>query len=265
MSYIKRVDIGKGQTLQIRKFDLKKIASDATIAIIAKRGSGKSWIIRDILYHHRDLAGGVVIAPTNKLNHFYDQFIPPLYIYNNFTPDIIPKIFLRQQKILDKNDERKKIRKRPVDPRICLVMDDCMGEKDRWLKDTSILELFNNGRHYKVFYLLSMQYSLGIPPELRSNFDYVFLLSDNINTNKKRLYDHYAGMFPSFSIFKDVFEQITSNFGCMVIDNKSKSNNLQDVIFWFKATDRPPFKLGSRSYVKLHEKNYTGEHHPIVP
>ena len=70
--------------------------------------------------------------------------------------------------------------------------------------------------------MITMQYALGIPPALRSNVDYVFILRENINSNRKRLYEHYAGMFPTYEIFSQVMDQCTSNYECLVIDNTYK-------------------------------------------
>ena len=39
--------------IDIKKFDMNKIHDHCTIAIIAKRGSGKSYLTRDILYHKK--------------------------------------------------------------------------------------------------------------------------------------------------------------------------------------------------------------------
>ena len=58
-----------------------------------------------------------------------------------------------------------------------------------------------NGRHYKLLFLLTMQYALGIPPNLRTNIDYVFVLRENYVSNRKRLYEHYAGMFQHLKCF----------------------------------------------------------------
>ena len=55
-----------------------------------------------------------------------------------------------------------------------------------------------NGRHYFAMFIITMQYALGIPPVLRTNIDYVFILRENIFMNRKKLYDQYAGMFPTF-------------------------------------------------------------------
>ena len=84
-------------------------------------------------------------------------------------------------------------------------MDDCLGSKHAWAKDKPILEMFYNGRHFQITFILTMQFPLGIGPELRSNFDYVFLLADDFVSNQKRIYDHYAGMFPNFESFRRVF------------------------------------------------------------
>ena len=76
-----------------------------------------------------------------------------------------------------------------------------------------------------------MQYSMGIPPEMRSNFDYIFLLAEDFISNRKRLYEHYAGMFPNFDIFQQVFTEVTENFGCMVINNRIHSKKIEDKVF----------------------------------
>ena len=60
-----------------------------------------------------------------------------------------------------------------------------MSSKHLWLKDPSVLSIFNEGRHYQLTFILAMQYSLGIQPELRSNFDYVFLLEKILSIIEK--------------------------------------------------------------------------------
>jgi hypothetical protein len=110
-----------------------------------------------------------------------------------------------------------------------------------------------------------MQFSLGIPPELRSNFDYIFLLGEDFISNRKRLYEHYAGMFPTFDIFQQVFNEVTSDYGCMVINNKIHSKKLEEKVFWYKATPVPDFDIGNRFYKKFNEKNYDNDHGKRLP
>ena len=43
---------------------------------------------------------------------------------------------------------------------------------------TLILGLFLWTEHYKMMFIITMQYALGIPPNLRTNIDYVFILRE---------------------------------------------------------------------------------------
>ena len=115
-------------------------------------------------------------------------------------------VHFHQKLILKKSREKKMIGKF-IDPRAIVVMDDCLASKGTWAKDPLVSELLFNGRHRHITYILTMQYPLGITPELRSNFDYVFLLAEDVTSNLKRIYEHYAGMFPDFNSFRQVFRE----------------------------------------------------------
>jgi len=235
------------------------------IAMIAKSGSGKSWVVRDILYYMRDIPCGVIIAPTDRMTKFYDTIFPSLFIYHEFEENIIPRLLARQRRILDKNVKRVRDGKKPIDPRVVLIMDDCMSSKHLWLKDPNILTVFNEGRHYQITFILTMQYSLGIQPELRSNFDYIFLLGEDFITNKKKLYEHYAGMFPTRDLFYQVFESLTDNYGCMVINNRLRSSDVYKKIFHYKAKKREGFTVGGTDFKNYHEENFDKNHDRKVP
>lgn len=252
-----------GCTLKLDEFKIESLVRDENgdfihprIVMIAPSGSGKSWIVRNILYHMRDIPCGTIIAPTDKMNKFYDEFIPTSYIHHEYKESIIPSILSRQKKILDKNIKRKQEGKKEIDPRTCLVMDDCMAAKHLWVKDPNVLEIMNQGRHFKLTFILTMQYCLGIQPELRTQFNYIFLLGEDNAASRKKLHEHWAGVFPKFDLFEQVFLQVTENYGCMVINNRIKTTDLTKKVFWFKAKKVPEFKIGIKSFVKYHNENY---------
>lgn len=266
MSDFKDINFG-GELLQLNKFDLNELVTDHAgdymnprIAIIAKSGSGKSWVIREIMYYISDIPCGVVIAPTDKMTGFYNDFLPPSYIHHEYKEDTIPRLLQRQKAILEKNKQRRAAGKKPVDPRAFLIMDDCMSTKHLWLKDPSVLSIFNEGRHYQITFILAMQYSLGIQPELRSNFDYIFLLGEDFVNNRKKLYEHYAGMFPTRILFDQVFTQVTDDYGCMVINNRLRTAKIRKKVFWYKAKKRQDFAVGCKNFISFHvdhfDKNY---------
>jgi hypothetical protein len=85
----------------------------------------------------------------------------------------------------------------------------------------------------------------------------VFLCRENYVSNRKRLYEHYAGMFPTFEIFCQVMNQCTENYEVLVINNLIKSNRIEDCIFWYKADTHPPFKIGAPEFWQFHTNNYS--------
>ena len=137
-----------------------------------------------------------------------------------------------------------------IDPRSFVILDDCLYDAT-WTKDKMMRLLFMNGRHWKVMLIITMQYPLGIPPNLRTNIDYVFILREPYISNRRRIWENYAGMFPTFEGFCQVMDQCTENYECLVINNNAKSNKLQDQIFWYKAQARGDFKLGSKEFWEL--------------
>ena len=142
-----------------------------------------------------------------------------------------------------------------IDPAAFLILDDCLYDNS-WIKDPNIRSLFMNGRHYKMLFIITMQYALGIPPNLRTNIDYVFILRENYVSNRRKLYEHYAGMFPTFEIFCQVMDQCTEDFNCLVINNNAKSNKLEDQVYWYKASPHSDFRIGASEFWKHHSNNF---------
>jgi hypothetical protein len=191
------------------------------------------------------------------MNSFYGNFFPDTFIHYEYKSEIIEKLLFRQEKIIEKMKEKKRQGKN-LDPRSYILMDDCLASKGTWMRDQPITTLLFNGRHYEIMYILTMQFPLGITPELRCNFDYIFLLAEDTHSNLKRIYDHYAGMFPTFDSFRQVFTVLTGDFGSMVIDNRRKATNPLERLFWYKAGDlsKTQCMMGGKQFQKYHNCNY---------
>jgi hypothetical protein len=198
--------------------------------------------MKDILSYNKDIPVGVVVSQTERANGYFEKFIPKMLIYDELDEKLISKFLTRQINIT--NERKRDMAKHgnsSIDPRAFLILDDCMYNKSA-MTDKNIRCIFMNGRHYKIFLLITMQHGLGLPPDLRSNIDYVFIFRNNIVKEREKIYNHYAGMFPTFDVFNQVMNQCTENYECLVIDNKVQSNNIADIVFWYKAED-PHYKM----------------------
>ena len=177
--------------------------------------------------------------------------VPKLFIHDEYNTAILENIMKRQKMVIKQIKKEKEAYGRTnIDPRAFVILDDCLYDA-KWTKDKMMRLLFMNGRHWKIMLIITMQYPLGIPPNLRTNIDYVFILREPYIANRKRIYENYAGMFPTFESFCQVMDQCTENFECLVINNNSKSNKLQDQIFWYKAQAHTNFRLGSKEFWEL--------------
>ena len=245
--------------LALKKFDITSISSDKVVVFIGKRNTGKSFLVKDLLYYHKHVPIGTVISATEEANPFYGHMIPSLFIHNQYTPEIVANSLKRQKMVIKKiNKDKHQFGDSKIDPHAFLILDDCLYDQS-WIRDENIRSLFMNGRHYKILFIITMQYALGVPPSLRTNIDYVFILRENYVSNRKRLYEHYAGMFPTFEIFCQVMDQCTEDYNCLVINNNAKSNKLEDQVFWYKADMHPEFKIGASEFWKHHNNNYNDD------
>ena len=259
-------------TLELKKFDMKRISFNPrenkgpVIVLIGRRDTGKSFLVRDLLYYHQDIPIGTVISGTEAGNGFYSTHVPKLFIHDEYNTAIIENILKRQKQVLRQiQKEVKTYRKTTIDPRTFVILDDCLFDAS-WTRDKMMRLLFMNGRHWKIMLIITMQYPLGIPPTLRTNIDYVFILREPYIANRKRIWENYAGMFPNYESFAQVMDQCTENYECLVIDNNAKSNKLQDQIFWYKAQPHGDFKLGSKEFWEISKNlNSDDEDDPYNP
>tara|TARA_B100000902_G_scaffold141392_1_gene139184 strand:+ start:7192 stop:8025 length:834 start_codon:yes stop_codon:yes gene_type:complete len=237
--------------LSITKFDPRVIekrrlsAGPPTCVFIGKRGTGKSTLVADILYHIKKIPIGCVISATEEGNHYYEQHVPPIFIHGRFDPVIIEKIVERQKKAVKAD---------PVSAHAFLLLDDMMYDK-KVMKDRNITEIFMNGRHWKLMFLLTMQYCMGIGPDLRTNIDFVFCLRENVVDNQKKLWQFYFGIFPTFEQFRQVMNTCTEGYDALVLDNTSKSTNIEDCVFWYRAKPGRIFQIGSSDLWKYNKHN----------
>ena len=237
----------------IKKFNIEMIRDrceidsrkSPMIVVIGKKDTGKSFLVKDILFHAQNaFPVGTVISGTEVANEFFQHMVPSKLIHDKYKPDIVMNVIKRQLAIKTKRNQDKNSSggNSHVDPRAFLILDDCLYDSS-WIREESTRYVFMNGRHIDLMTIITMQYPLGVTPNLRTNVDFIFILRETMIGNRKRIYENYAGMFPTFEMFCHFMDQCTENYECLVICNGVASNKLDDQVFWYKASDHPPFKM----------------------
>ena len=225
----------------IREFDVQSIKQDGVIAIVGKRGSGKSVLIRDLLHK--------TAAKLPKQKYDVALAMSPVYdsletahdalktVSNEVTimPDFNENALAA---FLDKMEEFSRHLDRTNVAEAChglVLMDGCTLNRT-CMRTLAMRRLFLNGRHFRITLVCSFQY-LGenLPPVLRSTIDYLFVFREESRAIRMELWRHFFGMFSRFDDFAKVFDVCTEGYHSLVLDNTNQSLGIEDQVAFYKA------------------------------
>ena len=223
----------------------------AKIVVIGKPGTGKTTLITSLLYAKKHIIPtGIVMSGSEDSNGHYRKVFPSSFVFNEYDEDKI-KEFIRRQKIAKMH---------LPNPWAMILLDDCTDDP-RIFNNPLMQGMYKRGRHWKMLFILSLQYSMDVKPVIRTNVDGVFILREPILKNRKSLYENYASVIPDFYTFCELMDQLTNDFTAIYIHNSAKTNDWTDCVFWYKAKIPPEsFKFGSKDFWNFHKVRYNPEY-----
>ena len=220
---------------KLKEFDIKsvtfRLGTSPKVLIIGRRSTGKTFLAGEILKHHQDLPRGTIIAGLEEERQVYSNIVPTATIHKEYDPSIIEDIAKNQRQIYKgikdwcaESDSLKTF----------VVLDNCFYDQT-WYQEKHVRFLFTHGCNYKIMSILTMNHPLGIPPVLRSQIEYIFVLKESYLQNRRRIWEHYCSEFITFENFCKIMDQTTNNHDCLVINNHAKTNNIEDIFFWYRG------------------------------
>jgi hypothetical protein len=243
------------EKLNIERFDPSTMRPTATVLMIGKRGTGKTTLINDIMYHNRDkFQFGVGMSPTDDTTNALGAFVPKCCIYDDFDESALQRM-LDRQKWAGKGPPEKF-------HNVFCVLDDCAYDA-KTFKNKSIREVFMNGRHRKIFIVNAVQYMMDMPAGLRGQVDYVFATRDANIDQREKLWKYFFGMFPDYKSFSKVFDECTEGYSVIVFDATVRSNSIDKTIFHYSADPNlPSFRLCDDVFWNLDNYYFSEEREP---
>ena len=245
-------------SLDINRYDVSAMANSSdncSIICCGSSGSGKSVLIKDLMYqyHMAGVPRCVVFSGTEIANGFFSQFVPKLFVHCPASVAGIKAVLDHQKDLYLKRS----VGEIPLDTdlRLLFIADDLAYDR-KLINSPTLLEIFNNGRHYGIIFIMSIQYFMHLSVGMRTNARLAFFCKENNPNNRKRIFDNFGGAFSSLELFDSVCCQLTEEHHVMVIDKRSARNELKSTTFWYKATHNLDFKFGAASFWKHHDRNY---------
>lgn len=208
------------------------------ISIIGKPGSGKSVLIKQLLYAKKHIIPtGLVISGSEDSNKFYSDIFPDLFIFEKYRKEVVENVIKRQKLAKEHLPNAWSV----------LVMDDCMDDV-KIFNDPLMVGLFKNSRHWNMLSIFANQYVFDFKPVIRSNIDGVFIFREPNQANRDKIYKNFASIIPCYKTFCQLMDQLTTDYTCIYINNQIQSNKWTDCVFYFKAQQVPDFKFGCDDY-----------------
>jgi hypothetical protein len=248
-------------TIRIKELDVNDLRprslddDGVKYAMIGKPGTGKSSIIKSYMHAKRHIFPvGLFCNGTEDSTQFFSKHVPDLFIHPLSLT--LVESFIKRQKLA---------KQYLSNPWSLFITDDCMDDTRIFTKP-AFKYVFKNGRHLKMSYIMSLQYSIDIKPDIRGCIDGTFILRESNEKFRKNLYENYASVIPTYAEFKAILDTVTGDYTSLFIDNRSTSNNVEDCVYYYKANLNlidPNFKFGCNEFWDFSQKRYNPQY--IMP
>lgn len=208
--------------LEYLHFDISKKKYNNRIFVVGTEKRGKTTLIKNILNSLNNTHPTIVVSQSND----YKGIIPDKYIFKS--SDAFELAFIRQQLIYSKNNE---------DKNLCFVMDDYLTRDHYNNRDVS--EMIFNGICSGITTIFTIHPNEQIAPEVRSQWDYFFIFSNENLDILKKIWEKYIGAslcaygIKKFEDFCKIYKFITEKYGVMVI--RSSNYRRKNKLYYYKS------------------------------
>jgi len=236
----------------IYRYNLDNIPKGGVVIVNGRTNSGKTTLIKEILYHLRYRYDRfVVMSGSRDTSEELSQHVPPVFVFDGFDAGKLDEIYKQQEHDVAVGNPKS----------LLMIFDDLMYARGTMLKSETFRKIFMNGRHAKILLLLAMQDCKQLPPEFRTQTSLVFVCNEKNPDRRKRIYDAFNPIFKRHFEFDEIMKECTKDYEVMVLDNfQTKSDSISDNVFWYKAKPGRDFRVGDRALWQFSRRLYNPAH-----
>ena len=230
------------ENIDIREFSFSTLPNTGFYEVLGKRGTGKTTWTKYMLQFSKYASSGIhiVMCGSETIKESWKDVIHPMYI-QDASVQYLEK--LRD----DRNDVVRKRKREHILPdfeHVTLILDDVASNK-KIMRSSVLSYIACNSRHLHMSVYILAQYHCQIPPEVRNQNDYIFMLSTSDRKSIKRIYEEYASC-SNERLFRAILSFCTSDYGLFIINNQTSNNELSTICATAKIDD-----ISNLKYMKL--------------
>lgn len=230
---------GYEEVIRVKEFNIQNIEPSSSWIILGPPGSGKSTFVEELVkFNKHKYPVCRVVCSVPGPNQRYCNIFPPLFVHANFNKT-------KEQEFIDKR--QKVLANTPGAGKFCVYILDDIDVHKKQFGDPFFAALFKQGsRHWCMLSIMVNQYALEFPPDVRSAASYVVIFRYTSNTDRNKIYNNYGGsaIFKTEKIFNNMMDSLTGNHNCIILKQRSDSNEIQDCVFYYQTSIPTPWKFG---------------------
>jgi hypothetical protein len=211
-------------TINLKRFDMTKMSSTSFSVCVGKKQTGKSTLVKDILYHHPNITRGFVASSTEDLVPFYSLMSPTPQLETGHH-DSEGKLRWLCNFLNSQQEENKSNNTLTINPSYVVIEDYAKEYLDHYV--TKINSKLNT------LLIMTAQHPTELTELVYSNADYIFLFPSFMLSYNDELFRKC-----SLSVQPNIFKEILNcldGYQCLVIDNTVKSNKFEERVFWYQS------------------------------
>lgn len=233
-----------------------EIEPEKFIVLYGKRGTGKTWAMRNILYHAIPYCPQGFVVTNTPYNGYWQKYFPAKAVWKEFDPDKLRAFIDLRKKYVQDWVAREERGEYVENPYAVLILEDCISSTN--LRHAEALwYLAANGRHLKMLVMISTQYPKGVGPIMRTNADYICVFFQATLYDKETILENYfstwLGLYPRKQLVnwldtRTQFDESTMQRQVIVLDNMRQTAEVSAKTFTYNFVDPGPFKFGSLEF-----------------
>jgi len=232
----------------LRRFNLDYISNNSLIVIVGMVNSGKSFITKDLLYNFKDIQCGTVISEIGRKQNCYD-YIPPIFIHDTYDKNILKNFIKRQKKVINTD----------YDSSSFIILENLFYD-NQFNKDKYFQKVISSSKLLNYLCIIESINLICINKKTIENIDYLFILKENFDINRRRIYEQFSKYLNiPYTLFSKFMDDYTDNYNFLILDLKSESPYIEDKLYWNKSNKHSNFKMCCEESWNYNNKNYIKE------